>query len=66
ESVLTELVDLKATKGETAKLPVVWNTYISGLLFGNPEFNMQLTIRGINQAFAQSEYIQILLSDKTF
>lgn len=59
-SLLTEMVDLTntPTPGAKEKLPVVWTAYMSGLLSGNSQFNMQLTVRAIEQAFAQSSYIK--------
>lgn len=59
-SLLTEMVDLtkEPTPGSKEKLPVVWTAYMSGLLSGNSQFNMQLSIRAIEQAFAQSSYIK--------
>lgn len=59
-SLLTEMVDLTKTPnpGAKEKLPVVWTAYMSGLLSGNSQFNMQLTVRAIEQAFAQSSYIK--------
>ena len=49
---------LKAPQGEKAKLPVIWNTFISGLLSGSNKIDMALTVRGINQSFTQSPYVQ--------
>lgn len=56
-SLLVEMVNLKAPKGENTKLPIVWTAYMSGLLSGSDKFNIQLTTRAIEQAFVQSPYI---------
>lgn len=56
-SLLTELVDLQAPQGDAKKLPVVWNSFMSGLLSGSQNFNMLLTVRAINQSFIQSPYL---------
>lgn len=57
-SLLTDMVNLKAPEGKDAKLPIIWNTYISGLLTSSNKVNMTYTVSGINQAFAQSPYIK--------
>lgn len=57
-SLLTDLVDLTAPQGKEQKLPVIWNTFISGLLSGSSKVDMALTVRGINQSFTQSPYVQ--------
>lgn len=56
-SLLTEMINLTAPEGKKEKLPVVWNAYISGLLTGYKDFDTRLTIKGIDQALRQSEYI---------
>lgn len=57
-SLLTDMINLKAPEGKEAKLPVIWNSYISGLLTSSNKVNMTYTVRGINQAFAQSPYVK--------
>lgn len=57
-TVLTEMIDLKAPQGSDKKLPVIWNSYVSGMLTGYEKFDLNLAMRGINQSFIQSEYIQ--------
>lgn len=57
-SLLTDLVNLDAPEGAKAQLPVIWNNFISGLLTSSNKINMAYTVRGINQAFAQSPYVQ--------
>lgn len=59
-SLVAEMVALdvqQAPQGKT-KLPVVWTAYMSGLLSGNSSINIQMTVRAIDQAFAQSTYIK--------
>lgn len=56
-SILGEMVNLKAEKGATAKLPVIWNTYITGLLNYDGSLSVSRTVRAVNQAFKQSTYI---------
>ena len=56
-SLLTEMVDLRAPEGTNRKLPVVWNSFLSGLLTASSSFNMQLTVQAIDQSFEQSPYL---------
>ena len=56
-SLLTEMVDLSTTPSADRKLTVVWNSFLSGLLSGSDAFNMELTVRAINQSFVQSPYL---------
>ena len=53
-SLLTEMVDLSTSPSADRKLTVVWNSFLSGLLSGSDAFNMELTVRAINQSFVQS------------
>ena len=55
-SMLIEMVDLTAEQ-ESRKLPVIWDSYIGGLLTSSQEVNMQRTLDAIDQAFAQSPYL---------
>ena len=55
-SLLTEMVDLSTSPSADRKLTVVWNSFLSGLLSGSDAFNMELTVRAINQSFVQSPY----------
>lgn len=52
-SLLTEMVDLSTSPSADRKLTVVWNSFLSGLLSGSDAFNMELTVRAINQSFVQ-------------
>ena len=55
-SLLIELVKLDA---ETKKIPIIWNAYMSGLLYSSNKINLQLSVEAINQAFKQSSYLNI-------
>lgn len=59
-SMLIEIVDLKAhaQKATNTKLSVVWTAYLTGLLSGSNKIDIQLAVRGIQQAFVQSPYLQ--------
>ncbi|MDE5708849.1 MAG: DUF4136 domain-containing protein [Alistipes sp.] len=56
-SLLLEMVDLTGTETTTKRLPVVWDSFISGLLTSNTGLNQQRTLDAIQQAFAQSPYL---------
>ena len=58
-ALMGELVNLTAptTSDATTKLPVVWNSYMAGLLY-NSKFNTAASIQSINQAFQQSPYLK--------
>ena len=57
-SLLTELVHLTAEPTADRKLPVLWNSYISGLLQGNKPINISEATEAIEQAFSQSPYLK--------
>ncbi len=57
-SLLIEMLDLQAPQTEGKRLPVVWDTFIGGLLTSNESLNQQRTIEAIEQAFAQSPYLK--------
>ena len=56
-SFITELLNLEATQGEKEKLPVLWTSYMSGLLSGSTSVNTKLAIEGVNQSYTQSSYL---------
>ncbi len=56
-SLLTEMVDLETDQTGSRKLPVVWNSYIGGLLTSSTDLNLERTIAAMQQAFAQSPYL---------
>lgn len=54
-SLLAEIVDLTQPKDSTEReIPVLWNSYITGVSTGYAVFDMQYVNRGVNQSFAQS------------
>lgn len=59
-SLLVEMVNLKAPtpKATDSKLPVLWTSYMTGLLSGSDQVNVELSTRAIEQAFVQSPYIK--------
>lgn len=58
-SLLVEMVDLQSnTPVASESLPVVWTAYMTGLLSGSDKINTILSVRAIDQAFAQSTYIK--------
>lgn len=60
-TMILEMVNLTehpAEGGQKVKLPVIWHSYATGLLFGNSKYNLQLTLRAVDQAFEQSPYIK--------
>ncbi len=58
-SLLIETVNLKGGQESTSDLPVVWTAFISGLLTGSDDVDIQRTVEGVDQAFAQSPYLKI-------
>ena len=60
-TLIMEMVNLTDHPEDTShkvKLPVIWHSYATGLLFENSKYNMQLTLDAVNQAFDQSPYIK--------
>lgn len=56
-ALLVDMLNLKAEQGDNKRLPVVWQSYLTGLLHESNALNIALAARGIEQAFKQSEYI---------
>lgn len=56
-SLLGEMVDLKSTTKDQGQLSVVWNMYINGDVSGYRYFDSSRMLRGIDQAFNQSAYL---------
>lgn len=54
-AIVGELVDTRTPRADN-KLPVVWNSYICGLLTGG-NLSYSRTMKAINQAFEQSPYL---------
>ena len=55
---MVNLTDHPEDTSQKVKLPVIWHSYATGLLFENSKYNMQLTLDAVNQAFDQSPYIK--------
>lgn len=56
-SFLTELLNLEAPQGQKEKLPIIWTAYMSGMLSGSTEVNVELAAQAVAQAFSQSTYL---------
>lgn len=56
-SFISELLNLDAPQGQEEKLPILWNSYMSGWLSSSTDVNTRLAVEGVNQAFAQSAYL---------
>ena len=56
-SFLTELLNLEAAQGQNEKLPIIWSAYMSGMLSGSTEVNVELATQAVSQAFSQSTYL---------
>lgn len=57
-SLLVEMVDLKKGDPTTRKLPILWNSYISGLVRNNKSINIERASEALKQAFLQSPYLK--------
>ena len=53
-----EMLDLQADQESGKKLPIVWDSFIGGLLTSSHKVNMQRTLDAVNQAFMQSPYLE--------
>lgn len=56
-ALLADLINLQAKQGEHRPLPVVWQTFLTGLRYNRSDINLMLAARGIDQSFAQSTYL---------
>lgn len=57
-SLLTEMIDLNAkTPRIENSLPVIWTSYMTGLVSSSNRVDVPRSIRAVDQAFAQSPYI---------
>ncbi len=54
-SMLMEMIKLDT---EAKKLPIIWNAYMSGLLYSSSNINIKLAANAIDQAFEQSSYLE--------
>jgi hypothetical protein len=58
-SILAQIVDLNGSKSNS-KLNVVWEAYITGLLYNDTSLNLDLATKAINQAFKQTPSLKTL------
>ena len=56
-SLLLEMVDLEADQQSGKKLPVIWDSFIGGLLTSDEALNLERTLDAVEQAFTQSPYL---------
>lgn len=56
-SLLGEMVDLKAPKGDDTRLPIVWNMYVNGDQSDYIRYDSNRMLQGIERAFDQSAYL---------
>ena len=52
-----EMLDLEADQQSGKTLPIVWDSFIGGLLTSDADLNQQRTIAAVEQAFEQSPYL---------
>jgi hypothetical protein len=57
-SFITEMVQLDSTTGTSAKLPVVWTSYMVAPT-GSTVINTSMVAEAVARAFAQSDYLKI-------
>lgn len=56
-SLLIEMLNLDADRQTGRKLPVLWDSFIGGLLSSSQENNLRRTLEAVDQAFEQSPYL---------
>lgn len=56
-SLLMEMADLSAEATPARPLPVVWDSYVGGLLTSSGRVNLDRTVTAVEQAFVQSPYL---------
>lgn len=56
-SLLIEMLNLDGGDTTSRTLPIVWDSFIGGLLTSSTEVNLQRTTAAVKQAFAQSPYL---------
>ncbi len=56
-SLLIEMVNLEAPQAADKPLPVIWDSYIGGLLTSSETVNMERAQQAVKQAFDQSPYL---------
>lgn len=57
-SLLMEMVNLEADQDSGKKLPIVWDSFIGGLLTASQSLNQERTLSAVEQAFDQSPYLK--------
>lgn len=57
-SLIIEMVNLTPGGENPDELPVVWNAFMSGLMTGSDNVDVQRTVDAVNQAFTQSPYLK--------
>lgn len=57
-SLLIEMVALDSPERNNKKLPIVWDSFIGGLLTSSEALNQERTIAAVEQAFDQSPYLK--------
>lgn len=56
-SLLVEALNLVEEPTQNRKLPIVWDSFMGGLLTASEELNLQRTLTAVEQAFEQSPYL---------
>ncbi len=56
-SLLIEMLNLEADRQTGRKLPVLWDSFIGGLVTSSRAFDVRRTLEAVEQAFAQSPYL---------
>ena len=57
-SMLIEMMNLETGTASQKKLPVIWDSYIGGLLTNSAELNQPRSLQAVDQAFEQSPYLK--------
>ncbi|MEG0807786.1 MAG: DUF4136 domain-containing protein [Alistipes sp.] len=56
-SLLMEMINLETDPASGKKLPIIWDSFIGGLLTSSESLNQQRTVAAVKQAFEQSPYL---------
>lgn len=56
-SLLMEMINLEADQSSGKKLPIIWDSFMGGLLTSSESVNLQRTLDAVEQAFDQSPYL---------
>jgi hypothetical protein len=57
-TLLVAMIDLRTDRAHAHRIPLLWGAAVDGVL-ADPAANAQRAIQGIDQAFAQSPYLQV-------